>query len=182
MYGATNIKADTYWLDTLPGMTTASAPRNGPLTVTGRWPGRSPGVSVAPRAINELWSGSIGRLRSGGSPSTRYGPGPMAAKAVIKRDVVPASRVGRVMGPAERLPALPITAPTKFPSRFETATGIPSRSRQSSIAAVSSPGATPVISLSPSASAAQINARLAMLFDGGTATSAITGPSARRTR
>ena len=49
------------------------------------------------------------------------------------------------------------------------------------IALVSSPGARPTISDSPLASPAQISARFAMLFDGGTATSAITGPSANRT-
>ena len=43
-------------------------------------------------------------------------------------------------------------------------------------------GATPVISLVPSASAAHTSARLTMLFDGGTSPGRSTGPSARRTR
>ena len=50
------------------------------------------------------------------------------------------------------------------------------------MAAVSSPGATPVSVLVPSASAAHTSARLATLFEPGTTTSAASGSAAVRTR
>ncbi len=90
MYGAININAVTYWLDTSPGMTTASARRSGPATVTGKLPGVSPGVTDAPNAASESYNGPIGRARNGGSPSIVYSPEPSAHSAVTKRDVVPA--------------------------------------------------------------------------------------------
>ena len=82
------------------------------------------------------------------------------------------------MRPLTSRPPVPTTSARSPPTDNVT----PSPARHSVIATVSSPGGTPVSSLSPSASAAQISARLAMLFDPGTSTTASSGPVAVSTR
>ena len=96
----------------------------------------------------------------------------------MKRDVVPASRAGRVMGPRRNWPTPPPMV-TVVPSR---STSRPSARRQSIIASVSSPSGTSVSTLWPSASAAQTSARLAMLFEPGTSTTASSGAPSGATR
>ena len=70
---------------------------------------RRAGGPMRRAATSASCSGPIGRVRSGGSPSTTYGPGPSAASAVTKRDVVPASRAGSVIGPGSSVPPRPST-------------------------------------------------------------------------
>ena len=106
------------------------------------------------------------------------GPSASAATAVMKRDVVPASPAWSRPAPLTSRPPVPTTRARSPPTDNVT----PSPARQSVIARVSSPRGTPVSSLSPSARAAQISARLAMLFEPGTSTTASSGPVAVPTR
>ena len=118
----------------------------------------------------------MGRRRRDGAPSTVTEPDERAARAVTNRDVVPASRASRWPSLDVSTPPLPSTV-TTAPS---TASRTPSASRHSIIATVSSPGGTFATSLGPSASAAHTSARLAMLFEPGTVTTASSGRQAVR--
>jgi hypothetical protein len=166
-----------YWLDTSPGIETAPA-SGGPCTVTGRCPQLSPGVTRTPSWTSASWSGANARRRSAGKPSIVTGPLPSAASAVRNREVVPASAAWTSISPIPRGSPIPVNR-TRVPAASTTA---PIAVRPASMAAVSSPSGTFASSLVPGASAAHTSARLAIDFEPGTATTASTGPSSRRTR
>ena len=173
--GPISIRAVTNWLDTAPLRRTVPPRLIAPVIVTGRRPAASPGLTPAPRAARASCNSPIGRARSGGSPSIVTGVAASAAKAVTKRDVVPASPASRRSVRGCNRPLVPPTATTPA---CRSSTPTPRSARHRSIAVVSSPSGTLSNTLSPSASAAATNARLAMLFEPGTVTSPWTGPAA----
>ena len=176
-HGAISINAVMNWLDTSPAIDTAD-PVAGPCTVTGRCPHPAPAVTVAPSSTSASWSGPNSLRRSAGRPSIVTGARPSAASAVRNLDVVPASAACTSAGPiasGSGTPAI-VTRPST------DSTPAPSALRPSTMAVVSSPSGTFVSSLVPAASAAHTNARLAIDFDPGTATTASISPPSGRSR
>ena len=111
----------------------------GRRTVTGRPPARSPGTTVTPRPARASCSGPIGRRRSGGAPSIVIGPVASAARAVTKRDVVPASPASSVTSCGVDAPAASRRRRASSASPRRCVDADAERSRQRTMATVSSP-------------------------------------------
>ena len=178
-YGPISMRAVRNWLLMSPRTSRRPAPRAGPLTVTGRWPrlvcshGRPqrrerivqrchrtrPQRCVTVDHVRSLAEGG----KCGDESRRRAGQ----ARRQIQRT-------------GSSCPPVPTTVVVRILS--STVTSIPKSPRHSSIATVSSPSGRLANVETPSARAAQTRARLAMLFDPGTGTTASMGCGTGATR
>ena len=98
-------------------------------TTTGGQPVPSRLTASTPRARSPSSSGSIGRLRMAGEPSTTKVPCPSATAAVRKRAAVPALPICSVASAAGKRPSTPSTTKVRAASSARTRTPSVSRAR-----------------------------------------------------